>query len=360
MLARVRFTLFLFMAAMFGAACTGTTDRSANHVDVPSAEIRPKVAVEGLIVTSTARELSGSALTPTADYAAVETAVQAFLDVRSQVITGETARDALDAVAIGTATDAVLAEQASNDASLAAVEPGAVTQMADWSNIETITGTSDSIVVSDCVEHQQVNAAGQYDIWFIERNYVLTGSSISDLRVSQMTDAHNGFFELDERFGCAPQSFSERAELAAGTAWAQVIAAAQRPDEPTKLSSVFHPDLVELVQSSTQDQDGLPAVLASDEQVALTTLGVDTHGDLTSYNANGHATTVVVEACRQFPDGLVVFDAATGIRTQILPAGAATVQWIYVRIPTGLDNAEPQDQVVLIEDQPDLDCGGRP
>lgn len=361
--ATLSITLAVILAVAL-SACGGGREPSsaANYVAFEDVEVG-----DDLTVTSTAARSGVDAAQATPDYEYVEGLIQDFLDLRTDVILHDAEPADLASHAGTAAIAAVVAERDKNDGYVAQDYISAVDRLAAWPNITSIEFVDGGFRVRDCTERQEVNAGGQYHLWFVDRTYTLSPATPADpgsdsdpanLIVSDFTTLHNGFLEPDKRFGCVPQSFAERAETTATAAWSEVIRAARNPAEAGEPSAIFGDDLAASLQESISEQAAQQLALESAESVAFTSIGVDTGAGFLQFDTETSAV-VVVESCRYFPTGLTYVDDDSGAVTMLATPNSEYVQWIYVQLPTTYSSDRP-DQVVRIEDYPDLTCGERP
>lgn len=357
------------VATSCGGSSSAADAAAANYAAVdPVEEAEPFAAVgsaPGVELVSTAAEQTGVGVEPSDDYLMIETLLMDFLDMRADVITGYLDASELAPFAVGEAVEFVANERTMAQNLSDMDSPVALDQLHTWPNIVSIAVEGDELVVTDCTERQEVTTGGDHNISFVHHRYRLVPTDAawefnqSGFRVGSVETVHNGYLE-EARFGCTPQSYAERAEASAATALNEMMTAARNPSTAAEISDIFTAEmraqLLDIADAQIKDQ----LELRSSEASTLSTIGVDTHVDLLQFAGTGaRGTTVVVEACRSFPDGLVFLDRSTGLETMQLDPGTEWVQWYYVRIPMpGVTDV--RDQVLLVEDRPDLDCGDRP
>lgn len=370
---RIAMTVFLSATlALIATSCAGSSTAAdaaaANYAAVdPVGEVAPFDAVEpapGVELLSTAAEKSGANVEPSDDYLTIEALLTDFLDMRADVITGFLQPAELEPFAVGDAVEFVVAERTTAQNLEDMDSPVALDQLHTWPNIVSIEVDNGELVVIDCTERQEVTTGGDHTISFVHHRYRLVPTDAtwefneSGFRVGSVETLHNGYFE-ESRFGCTPQSYAERAEASTATALNEMMTAARNPSTAAEISDIFTAEMRAQLLEIADTQLAEQLELRSSEASTLSTIGVDTHADLLQFTGTGaRGTTVVVEACRSFPDGLVFLDRSTGLETMQLDPGTEWVQWYYVRIPMpGV--ADVRDQVILVEDRPDLDCGER-
>lgn len=335
------------MLVLLLAACGGGTDRPAGAgIYVPA---DGTTTTEGLDVRTGTAITTSFGVEPSDDYSQIEQLIQRFLDLRNDVILRQSDPDVLAPIARDAAIQTVLADRAYNDEQRELDRLGStVERRYSWPNLTAIQQRDGDVLVTDCTERQEINGYGQFNLWFVEQRYVLVQES-GEWKIGEVLELHNGFLEPDARFGCAPQSFTERAESTAVTMWTEFVELGRAPSGDAVLSTAFGDDLAEQVLDQAAVQAEAGVALTSREQVTFRTVGIDTTADLLSL---GGGTTVVVEACRTFPDGLEATDLASGETEQGLPPGAELAQLLYVKLSTGPEGATGPDQVVAMERGP--------
>ena len=334
------------------AACGGGTDRPAGAgIYVP---VEGTTTTEGLRVETASAQTRAESVQPTADFEQVESLIQSFLDARADVIVGGADPASMAPVALPSAIDFVIGERAYNQQQADLDRAGStIHQLHTWPNLTAIQQSGEQIFVTDCTERQETNGYGQFNLFFVEHRYSLQLDA-GAWKVATVEEVHNGFLERDDRFGCTPQSFTERAEAPAVTMWTEFVALGRNPASTAPLSTAFGDDLAERTAEQAAAQAAAGIALTSNEEVTFRTIGIDTQADLMRLTGDG--TTVVVEACRYFPDGLEATDLTTGEIGRGLAPGSELAQWLYVRLSTGPEGRTGPDQVLAVETAPSA-CG---
>ena len=349
---RLLASLTLAVVSLLFASCGGDTERpEAAGIYVP---VDGTTTTDGLRVETASATTRAGAVQPTADFAQIEALVQDFLDARAQVITGTADTSTLASTSFAPAIDFVAAERAYNQQQIDLGRRGSTIEtLYSWPNLTAIEQAGDTIYVTDCTEQQEINGYGQFALLFVEHRYSLRLDNAT-WKIATVDELHNGFLERDDRFGCAPQSFTERAESTAVTMWTEFVALGRDPSAATVLSDAFSDDLAEQITEQAQTQAAAGIALTSDEEVTFRTIGIDTQADLV--RLTGEGITVLVEACRHFPNGLEATDLTTGEIGRGLAPGSEIAQWLDVRLSTGPEGRTGPDQVVAIESAPSS-CG---
>lgn len=350
-------------AAVLGAGCSSDDATSANLVPVPSADAAP-TAVGG--TTDGATGDPGGDTAPGASSAgsgqpaepnepgpsgepgasgesgeAVDGATfdealavyDSFLALRAEAITRRIGLEDLDPVATDAAVAQIEQLRAANDQLIAEDSYAVLQDLAEWSNVTTIDRHDDRLLFTDCTERQFRTPGGATVVHFVTNEVTLVGVG-SDLRVDDVTMVQDGVLTLaPDEFGCAPQSFRERAE---STARSAVESAARLTADPaaagtSELPAVFVGDARDSLQLAldTLVSQGLSRV--ADETVRYEVLGMD---------VNRPDFTVVVAVCRTYPSGRSYVDGDGVATVPDLPVGSSYEEWVYVQLdPSHADTA---------------------
>lgn len=311
------------LVLLAGAACS----------DADAAQINEIEAVDGLTIANEVSDVNAdqAPISPVAQN--VESVYQAYLDQAGQVIVGEAAGSALSGLASASLIEQVLGEFEANEQLRRDAKLSTIDQIEQWPNIAALEEGPGSITVVDCLERHEVNAAGQFNVYFVQQQVSINTSGDAWF-VDAVDVMHNGFFEIDSQFGCLPPDLGKRAENAAIDAWSEFTAISQDPSQlGDGLSARFAPPLRPALQEHLETSRDEQWALTTTEEVEFHVLGVDLESSLLA-SSDLHGKTVVVATCHTFPEGRIRTDLDTGETLEQLPAGAVETQWIYVTLDT--------------------------